>query len=798
MERAAEGDERMIKHLGESLTPFEASGFARSPEQPLCGEDVTVHCRLDRSDATPTLRMETASGAADLFGRQTGVDGERRWFSFSLGSFDRPQAVSYQIEAGGERTPRFSFEVLTQERLTAREAAHETPDGLSLRLADDLRLTFACDGSFRLEQAACASGVPASGVCASGAPSSDACASGASSSSAPTSDATASGASVSDVPASDACASAAPRRARLLLAEDRTLETGADFICQLKRLSEPLLTLTACVVRRNVQGTVRRVRLEGAMSARHVMGTGERFDSVDQYGRSADGCVTEKFTHQGGETYLPVPFFFTEAGWGCCWETSLPVALRFGAECAFEQETESPCLMSARLLFGTPAELLAQYSGLTGKPVLPPEWAFGVWISGNGWNSDDEVDAQLAALKRYQYPASVMVLEQWSDEQTFYRWHPSHWRDPAALVRRIRESGLHLLLWQIPVIKHEWDGAPCEELRQDEREAVERGYAVLSEDGSPYRITENWFHHSLLPDFTNPEAVRWWFAKREPLLAMGVEGFKTDGGEFLFEKNARLFSGMSGRAAHNLYPSQYVGAYQAFLREHGVNGVTFSRAGYAGAQTQPIHWSGDQKSEWGELQAQLCAGLSAGLSGLIFWSFDIGGFAGPLPEPELYLRATAMGCFAPVMQWHSEPRGGQYGGERVANNDRSPWNLAEQYGDERLLTIGCRFARLRESLRPYLWREAQECVRAARPMMAHLCVDFPDDARVWSISDEYLLGRELLVAPITQPHTERRGVYLPRGVWSDFFTGERQIGPCEITVDCPLDSISVWRRETGA
>ena len=151
--------------------------------------------------------------------------------------------------------------------------------------------------------------------------------------------------------------------------------------------------------------------------------------------------------------------------------------------------------------------------------------------------------------------------------------------------------------------------------------------------------------------------------------------------------------------------------------KNGVNGVTFSRAGYVGAQTQPIHWAGDQKSEWGELQACLNAGISAGLSGVLFWSFDIGGFTGPIPSAELYLRSTAMGCFCPVMQWHAEPRGGQFGaglGEGY-NNDRSPWNLAEKLGDQRVLTIACDFARQRETLRPYLWTEAQTRLRRVAP-----------------------------------------------------------------------------------
>ena len=121
-----------------------------------------------------------------------------------------------------------------------------------------------------------------------------------------------------------------------------------------------------------------------------------------------------------------------------------------------------------------------------------------------------------------------------------------------------------MMLWQIPVVKHERDGEPGEALTRDTREAIENGYVVKSADGTPYRITERWFHHSMLPDFTNPEAVKWWFGKHKPLLDMGVEGFKTDGGEFLFEKTARLHNGMSGLHAHNLYSAQYIGRISRF------------------------------------------------------------------------------------------------------------------------------------------------------------------------------------------------------------------------------------------
>ncbi|MBR1585348.1 MAG: hypothetical protein IJ662_07415 [Clostridia bacterium] len=579
--------------------------------------------------------------------------------------------------------------------------------------------------------------------------------------------------------------------------------TGNKKGCLLKRLShsesaQPVLSIDGLEIETDQAGRPARIRQRGQWNARHVWGTGERYHAVDLRGGYSDGCVTEQFTQQGEKTYLPVPFFMTDQGLGCLVDTSIPVRMDFRDGFTIEQQTRENILLREIWFFGAPESVLRQFIFHTGTPLLPPSWAFGVWISANGWNSDAEVDAQLQALKQYDYPADVMVLEAWSDERTFYRWNDKrHWKHPADTVRRIRRAGLHLILWQIPVIKRERDGEPGAQLLADEREAIDRKLCIFRKDGTPYRIPEGvWFSGSLLPDFTNPETKRWWFEKRRYLLDMGVEGFKTDGGEFLLDDAVLLHDGSTGLEAHNRYPGQYIAAYHQFMRENGIDGVTFSRADSTGAHTRPLHWAGDQLSTWSELQSQLRAGISAGLSGVLFWGFDIGGFAGELPSAELYLRATALGCFCPVMQWHAEPRSGQFYAthEDGFNNDRSPWNLAEKLNDPDVLTISARFARLRKTLQPYLTREAAHCAAHGRPLMAHLCLDFPSDENACACEDQYMLGRSLLVCPIVTAGAASRRVWLPPGNWKHYFTGEAYAGGQYRHFSCPLDQMIVLER----
>lgn len=521
-----------------------------------------------------------------------------------------------------------------------------------------------------------------------------------------------------------------------------------------------------------------------------VYGLGEKFDSVNQKGKTVETQVIEKFCNQGNISYCVTPFFITDSGLGIYIKTGKKtvISLQDKIICEIPKEAE------VTVFTGSIGEIIQDYVGLFQKPKLPPRYAFGIWVSANHWNCEADVDRLIAELEEYRFPASVIVLEAWSDEATFYIWNGAeykpekskegfsyedfdfrnspYWKDPKGMIEKLHEKGKKLVLWQIPVFKGMEPDRTSEQLDLDKEYAIEHGLAVLNKDGTPYEIPKgNWFEGSYIPDFTNEKTREFWFRKRQYLTDIGVDGFKTDGGEFIYSKDVLFSDGTDGEEGKNQYCQDYINAYSHFITE---DQVLFSRAGYAGASGTPILWAGDHQSTNDELKNVLRAALSSAMSGILFWSFDIGGFAGPLPSLDLYRRSTQMAVFTPVMQWHSEPDGGQFrelmpGAE--GNNERSPWNIAMAYNKPEFIGEMRYWHMLREALLPYIYESAQTAVRESRPMMRPLVFDYQADRAVTDIEDEYLFGDSLLVAPFMEEDQTFRKVYLPEGKWHDLFTG---------------------------
>ena len=567
-----------------------------------------------------------------------------------------------------------------------------------------------------------------------------------------------------------------------------------------------------------------RVRFALRLAAgERVIGFGERFDRLDQRGRRLDVTVFEQYKGQGARTYMPMPFAIVVGGdgWGFHVRTSrrswYDVGLtdpdRLWVEVELDPGEPEPGVGVA-LYGGTPADVLGAFLRETGVPRVPPDWVFRPWMSGNEWNTEARVRTEVERSLAEGIPVGAVVIEAWSDETTFVAFRDARyavhddgaphrladfefprdgaWPDPKGLVDWLHGLGIRLLLWQVPLNRAH--PAPTGQARADRDTMVARGYGIRDADGRPYRNRGWWIPGSLMPDFTNPEAKAWWLAKRRYLVEeLGVDGFKTDGGEHAWGHDLRYADGTRGDVSNNRYPVLYAAAYQELMASCGREPVTFSRAGFTGAATVPCHWAGDEDSTWEAFRASITAGLTAGASGVIYWGWDLAGFSGEIPSAELYIRSTAMAAFCPIMQYHSE-----FNHHRLPSRDRTPWNIAERTGDPRVMDIYRRFTRLRDRLVPYLADQGRRSTETSRPLMRALCFDWPHDPAIWGFPYEYLLGDDLLVAPVTEPGTTSLEVYLPAGRWIDARTGAAFTGPRLLRCDVPLGSIPVFIREAAA
>ena len=571
----------------------------------------------------------------------------------------------------------------------------------------------------------------------------------------------------------------------------------------------------------NADGTHRARFALTLAESEHVVGLGERFHAVDQRGWAVDATVYEQYTKQGVRTYLPVPFAHVVGGDG--WGLHVNTTRRVWFDVAKSQPGQllvevlvdpvNP-RVDLRLWDGEPATVLSRFFEVVGQPAPIPEWAYRPWASSNEWNTQERVEAEVERSLDEGVGIGAIVIEAWSDEGTIHIWRDATyrprldgeplrysdftfpadgaWPDPKGMIDRLHAKGVKVILWQIPVVPNH-DIENDQQLVADRVALVDRGFAVLEEDGSPYRNRGWWFPKALLPDFTQPAARQWWTDKRRYLLEdMGVDGFKTDGGEHAWGDELRFGDGTRGDESNNRYANLYAQAFHELLQSAGTDGMTFSRAGHAGAGSFPGHWAGDEKSTWEAYRASITAGISAGASGIFMWSWDHGGFSGELPSAELYLRTAAMAVFSPIMQYHAE-----FNAHRVPSRDRTPWNMAEQTGDERVLRYYVRFTELRERLIPYLIAQSRLSVEQAKPLLRGLFFDWPRDERTWNFASQYLLGDDLLVSPVTEPGATEWQTYLPSGAWIDAWTGAAFAGNQVVTRSVPLDVIPVYCRSSA-
>jgi alpha-D-xyloside xylohydrolase len=775
--------------------PYVILPYERFPREPEAGDSVFVHLLTQPFQANQVVTVHAAvNGIPAAEGVPAAVkvmDGGEKVWEAQLGPYLAGDEVSYAfaLQSGGKsmRSATYSFKVRTWTALERVHALHTTTNGFVVLLAYGADASRTASLAFRAD----ASGAvqltfAAAGERMNGQPSQQA--------------ALAVGCARLEAEVRGGKLALALRSAEGVLVEGFTAE------------GKPLVEALT-----DGSGTLHKLRLNLQTKPEHRwFGLGERFSHYEYSGHEVDQYVYNQYRDQGLKTYMPVPFVISSGGYAIFVDTALYSTFRFHTRLSDLVEVEADVSptnqqLVAYLFTGEPLTMVGQFTHLSGKPSLPPKWAFGPWMSSNNWDSQREVMEQAELTAKYQIPSTVLVIEQWSDEATFYIFNDAQynvkdgnqsfrydefqfpewgrWPNPKEMVEELHDQGLKVLLWQIPIHKHMY-GVTHGQRDQDEITLLEQGYCVKTADGEPYTLPYNWFKDCHIIDYTNPEAAKWWFDKRQYLAdEIGVDGFKTDGGEFVFGHDLQFFDGSTGREMRNLYPNLYVGSYYNFIQQYAKDGgITFSRAGYTGAQRYPLHWAGDERSTFEAFRSSLIAGLSSSMSGIPFWGWDLGGFHGDIPTAELFVRSAQMAAFCPVMQYHAETKG-------EFNQDRTPWNIAERTGQPVVIDLYKRYADIRMNLLPYIYDQAIRASRTGLPMMRAMSLQFPSDPHCTEMISEYMFGESLLVAPVTEEGRFTKEIYFPEGAWYSLLDGEEIQGPCLMKIAAPLEHIPVYQKQ---
>jgi alpha-D-xyloside xylohydrolase len=481
-----------------------------------------------------------------------------------------------------------------------------------------------------------------------------------------------------------------------------------------------------------------------------IYGLGERFGPLVKNGQTVDAWNADGGT-SSEQAYKNVPFHLSNRGYGILVNDPGHVSYEIGSEAVERVQFSVPGeVLEYFVIAGpTPKDVLTRYTALTGRPPVVPAWSYGLWLSTSFTTDYDEatVTSFVDEMARRDLPVSVFHFDcfwmrefNWCD----FEWDPRVFPDPEGMLGRLHERDLRVCVWINPYIGQR---SPLFE------EAASQGFLVKRADGSVWQW-DLWQAGMGLVDFTNPDATAWYQSKLRALVAQGVDCFKTDFGERI-PTDVVWADGADPARMHNLYTHLYNEAVHEVLTGARGEGeaVLFARSATAGGQTMPVHWGGDSTSTFTSMAETLRGGLSLALSGFAFWSHDIGGFEGT-PDAAVFKRWTAFGLLGSHSRFHG------------SESYRVPWAF-----DEEAVDVTRVFTRLKMRLMPYLYQVGLEAAATGVPVMRPMQLEFPGDAGAAYLDRQYMLGADLLVAPVFSADGDVE-LYLPAGTWTNLLTGE--------------------------
>ena len=531
---------------------------------------------------------------------------------------------------------------------------------------------------------------------------------------------------------------------------------------------------------------------------------GEKIFGMGQYQQpilDIKGCSLELSQRN---SQASVPFYVSSLGYGFIWHMPSIGEVSFGTNItkwSAEMGEEIDYLI---IVNETPREIMEAYMSLTGKPPMMPEYAMGFWQSKLRYWSQKELLEVAQGYKERGIPLSVIVCDffHWPHQGDF-KFDLNYFPDPEGMVKELRDMGTELMVSVWPTIQFD---------SENFQEMEEKGYLIKNYRGR--RNHTECVSPAVFYDTTNPEAGEFvWEKAKKNYYDKGIKIFWLDEAEpefDFYDYDNHMYHLGDCLEVGNIYPQKYAeNFYQGMEKEGQENILNLIRCAWLGSQRYgALVWSGDVMATYEALRCQVRAGLNMAMSGIPWWTTDIGGFDGGTNDDPEYRKLIARwfeyatfcpvlrlhGCRNPWSETHKEnekPLSG--GGICGTGAPNEIWSYGEE--NEKIFT---KYIFIRERLKPYIKELMAEAHEIGTPPMRPLFYDFDSDLKAWEIDDEYMLGSDLLVAPIIYENEYSRNVYLPKGAsWVDVWTGDEYEGGNTALCDAPLDKIPLFLRKGG-
>jgi alpha-glucosidase (family GH31 glycosyl hydrolase) len=510
-------------------------------------------------------------------------------------------------------------------------------------------------------------------------------------------------------------------------------------------------------------------------------GLGERFDSANQADQNVLLQPMDTFGPLASNrppgrhwSYVTVPLLYSASGMGLFADTGF--ISRFAiSHSGFAVETKGAPVDYYFFVEPDGRSVLGSYTALTGRAPAPEPWTFGPWL--NALQGSDAVFNLADRLRKEQIPSSALWVFDMMDEQAnlgWPLWSFGYYGDPARFTGELHKRGFRVLTYVHPYLRERL--LPYPNLSAAYAKGVRDGLYVMGADGRPSGP-----RFEVVPtaniDFTNPKAVDWWQQMMTETVHQGFDGWMEDFGEWI-RADDRLAAG-TGKTLSTLNPLLYHKVTRRITNALNPHLVTFSRSGSIGSQQfSPVLWGGDQSPDWSDygLPSVVTAGITAGLVGFSNWGPDI---LSSGDSKELWMRWCEFGALTPVMRDHLWDK---------------PVGAIDMWHDADTTETFRRYARLHTALLPFWMTYAAEAEQTGIPILRHLMLEYPADPQATHAEHQYLLGRELLVAPVIEQGATTRTLYAPAGEWVDYWTGDRYTGGREVTVPAPVERIPLLAR----